>query len=112
MPFENRLSKIGDLDRWVTYKYVTTRDTATGGFVEETRSFGRWARIEARVRGIKEVTEIGQEISFQQVVWVMRYFADYKKVDYIEYEGRIYDIIAANELGRRQYLQFTTELRE
>jgi hypothetical protein len=112
MPLKNRVGNIGNMDRRIIHRVITTETTSTGGprEVSADEDATIWAERIDTTRSIKEGTVGGMEVSNQQVVWQIRW-RRIQTTDRIVYGGIEYDIIAIHEIGRQQYLLIITELR-
>lgn len=107
----NTKIRIGDLDRQITLRALTTsRDT----FGEEIQTWSDLATVWAKVdysTGFERF-EGEQETAFTGVVFYIRHRTDLNQKLRIVYENEEYDIKGIHEVDRRFFLKIIAELRE
>lgn len=107
---------IGELDRKVTIRTQSaTVNSQFGQTLAFTDAATVWARVEYQSRSQQEDMYGGQDVSFQQIAFLIRYPVGYSVsvADRVYYDGDEFDIIAINkDIGRNQFWELITELRQ
>lgn len=101
----------GQMDRQVTIQtYTTTLDD----WNHPTKAWADLATVWASKVDKRETeqNELHQLVAITRTVWTIRYRNDIDTTARIVYNSKYYDIRGIKELGRREGLQITTELRE
>ena len=120
MPLNKNRKLLGAMDRRIYIITPTTSASATGGPKTTTVENGPyWASIENLSRKQME-TEVDTRItSIQQIRWCMRYTpqveAELSKAGHIKdiSDSKEYNIITiSKDMGREQFIQIVTELKE
>ena len=101
----------GIMDRRIT---VQTYTTATDDWNHPVKTWADFATVWASKTDKREseVNEQNQTVALTRTVWTIRYLAGIDTTARIQYDGSTYDIRGIKELGRREGMQITTELRE
>lgn len=101
----------GQLDRQVTVEsYTTTRDD----WNTPTKTWSTLATIWARKRDQRstEATELNQTVNINRTIWTIRFRSDIDATMRIAYAGQKHYIVGVRELGRKELMEITTELRD
>lgn len=93
---------VGELDRRITIKVNTPGIDDTGGSKDSTSDLTVWAKVEYK-SGAERDTD-GVIFSNANVNFIIRY-RSVDLNDWVEYDGKRYDIERIEELGRRQWLK-------
>lgn len=101
----------GKLDRRIVIERSVNLIDATGDQVEDWRELTkRWASF--RTQGGREFLAADAERTEARAVFTIRYLDGLTLADRVVYRGRIYDIEAINEIGRREGQQLMTVARK
>lgn len=121
MPLNRNRKILGAMDTRIYVHSVATTSSGTGGPRKTTTQHGPyWARMEYQTRKQSEVEIATRITSLQQIRFTVRYsdtaFAQISKAGRLEVIGdsvRNYGIISVSkDLGRNQYIEIVTELKE
>lgn len=105
--------KAGDLDRRVTLRRLGP--TAKSSFGTPA---GQWFNLATRIAAAHQPVSDGERMRAQQAGatvtdrFRIRYaaqWADLSARDQLEFEGRLYDIVAVKPIGRREGLEVTAK---
>lgn len=101
----------GQLDRTITIMRPTTQRTASGAQTETLASLGTTrAKVEYAPGIGNEEYQADKNTAVAIVYFTMRY-RQLQYTDQIDYNGRLHDVLALEELGRRQYLKVKTRVK-
>lgn len=105
-----RMPDAGALDRRVTLHLPgpVTR-TELGEEQPSVVSVETWAQV--LPAGGTEVADAGQMVAHAQVVFVVRWRAGVTPLCRVTHDGREYDVVSVDEIGRREGLRITGRAR-
>ena len=101
----------GTMDRQVVVEqYTTTRDN----WNTPTKTWSTLATIWARKRDQRsgEVVELDQMVNLNRTLWTIRYRSDIDATMRIAYAGQFHYIVGIREIGRKELMEITTEVRD
>lgn len=103
--------KAGELDRRITLETYTTTKNSYG---EEEKTWSTLATVWAKIdySGGTEDFEADKNTAIGRVRFSIRHRTDVTEQTRILYESEYYDILAINEIGRREGLELITEVRK
>lgn len=103
--------RAGRLDRRIQIERAVTVVNSAGQPIDDWRPLGaeRWAGFQQQ--GGREFLAADAERTEERAVFTIRYFDGLTTADRVNYGGRIYDIEAINEIGRREGQQLLTVAR-
>ena len=94
---------------------LAARGTAATGAMVRGREYATvWAAIDRKPSATERVSG-EQMLSFQQVVFNIRYSTTVNILEAshrVSYDGKIYNVLGVQEVGRQEQLRVVTELRE
>ena len=103
-------AQIGDLDRKITINSLTyTKGSAGEQLPDVETAVEVWAKVEYRF-GDEQVEARRVEMN-SRVQFTIRHYPSLTNKHWVEFEGKRYDIIHIEELGRRRFTVVLTELR-
>ena len=103
----------GRLDRLITLRRIAA---GVNGYGEPTRDLQDLAEVRAKVEPVSdgERMRAGESLSEQKFRFVVRYSSQVSGVDtrdFVQFDGRLYDINGIKPLGRRKHLEITATAR-
>ena len=102
---------IGQMDRRVVLKTYTESRDAYGQPIKTWSTLATvWAKVMTDSGG--EGQDNKQEIARSRVLITIRYRSDIDEMTKVTYDSQDYDIINIKEIGRREYQELTTTLRD
>lgn len=101
----------GQMDRQIV---LQTYSTTTDDWNHPVKTWADLATVWASKVDKRETerNELNQTVALTSTTWTIRYRSDIDTTARIKYGTKIYEIRGIKELGRREGLQITTELRE
>lgn len=106
------MMEAGALDRRIDIQVATTSRDAMGGVIPSWSNI--YSNIPANIKQLsgneKYHVECAREISYEQVMFTVRYISGLNQTYRVQFEGKIYDILAINEIPRRKGLQIVGQL--
>ena len=106
---------IGGLDRRITLERPASVTNDYGEKVVTWTSYATiWASID-RKPGATERVSGEQVLSFQQVIFNIRYSATVKILEAshrVSYDSKVYNVLGVQEVGRADQLRIVTELQQ
>lgn len=104
---------IGRLDRRITLQSLATDQSTDWNHPTQTWSDLATIWATKAPRRAAEPTEAKQVVALNVVDWYIRHRTDVDaKMRLVDADGDIYDIVSVQEVGRKQGLKLTTELRD
>ena len=106
---------IGALDRRITLQRPNSIGNDYGEKVVTWLTYATiWAAIDRKPSATERVSG-EQMLSFQQVVFMIRYSTTVNILEAshrVAYDGKVYNVLGVQEVGRQEQLRVITELRE
>jgi SPP1 family predicted phage head-tail adaptor len=101
---------LGKLDRSIILQSYTTSQGATGQPVATWSNFATvWAQ--KRDLGVGERFRAHRDLAIKATVFIIRYLSGIDAKMRVLYDGGTYDVTGVKEMGRRSWLELTTELQ-
>lgn len=99
------------MDRRVQLQRYTT---ARNPFNEPIKTYATYATVWAQKTDLTEyeAEEQAQQVAVNRTTFRIRHRSDVKATDRVLYDSKEYEVIGIKELGRREGLVLTTELRD
>lgn len=97
----------GMLDRRLTWVQVTNTLDTYGGLVRTLTELEIWGGVEYNKSRKGEDEKDGVISLDATIVFIVRYRSSMKADDFIRYEGKDYDIVKIDEVGRHQFLRIS-----
>ena len=106
---------IGALDRRIALQSPSSMANDYGEKVVTWVTYANiWAAIDRKPSATERVSG-EQMLSFQQVVFMIRYSTTVSVLEAshrVTYDGKVYNVLGVQEVGRQEQLRVITELRE
>jgi head-tail adaptor len=101
----------GQLDRMVSIMRISTQRTPSGSQTESLVSIGTTrAKVEYPAAIGDEQYQADKNTAVALVFFTMRYRV-LQYTDQIDYNGRLHDVLAIEEVGRKQYIRIKTRVK-
>lgn len=104
--------RIGALDRMIAVERSTPAQSASGEAIDAWATlFTCWARVS--YPAAREIFAAGQVQGQMDALFRIRWRSDYTPADKdrIAYDGKTYDIVSVNEVGRREGWDIVARVR-
>jgi SPP1 family predicted phage head-tail adaptor len=103
--------KIGQLDRRILFQNQTITKQSNGEELSSWTSHAyRWAKAEQY--SSSEINESGMLTVYSKAFFTVRYDAALNEKMRVYYDGKIYNIIGIEEIGRREYQKIDCESKQ